>query len=80
MVNLVARKDAFINGLVEGAGWERDRAEEHFMHYAPMFEIGNETDFLLSEVRRLRQRYPGITIVPMLYRIEDNKLYLVRED
>src|SRR3972149_7910291 len=40
MVNLVSRKDQFINGLVEKAGWDKEWAEEHFMHFAPMFEIG----------------------------------------
>ena len=79
MVNLVARREAFIRGLVENAGWEQELAEQHFMNYAPMFEIGNEIDFVLSEVRRLRFEYPKITIVPMLYRIENNNLYLIRE-
>ena len=80
MVNLVARKEAFIAGLVETAGWERDRAEAHFMNYAPMFEIGDEIDFVASEAERLRKRYPKIQIAPMLYRVEDNQLYLVKEE
>lgn len=80
MVNLVSRKDLFINGLIENAGWERDRAEEHFMHYAPMFEIGNEIDFLLSEAKRMRQRYPGIKIAPLYYKVEENLLYQVVEE
>ena len=79
MVNLVARKDQFIDGLVDNAGWKREAAEEHFLQNAPMFEIGNEIDFVLSEVRRLRNRYPKILVAPMIYRIEDNFLYLVRE-
>ncbi len=79
MVNLIARKDLFINGLVENAGWTRDQAEEHFHHYAPMFEIGNEADFVLSEVKRLRLRYPKIQVAPMIYRVEDNRLYLIGE-
>jgi carbonic anhydrase len=79
MVNLFARKDIFIKGLVDTAGWDRELAEEHFMHYAPIFEIGNEIDFLLSEVKRLRLRYPKICIAPMFYQIEDNLLYLIRE-
>ncbi len=79
MVNLFARKDLFINGLVRNAGWEKEWAEEHFMHFAPMFEIGNEVDFILSEVKRLRLRYPKIQIAPMMYLVEDNRLYLVRE-
>jgi carbonic anhydrase len=79
MVNLIARKDVFIKGLVEIAGWDRGRAEEHFMQYAPKFEIGNEIEFLLSEAKRLRLRYPKIKIAPMLYRVEDNRLYLIKE-
>ena len=80
MVNLVARKAEFINGLVETAGWQKEKAEEHFMHFAPMFEIGSETDFTLNETRRLRLRYPKITIAPLYYRVEDNKLYFIDEN
>ena len=79
MVNLYARKDLFIKGLVENAGWEREWAEEHFMHFAPMFEIGNEVDFILSEAKRLRLRYSKIQIAPMMYLVEDNRLYLIKE-
>jgi len=79
MVNLANRKNEFINGLVENAGWEKQFAEEHFLHFAPLFEIGNEIDFVLSEAIRLRNRYPKITIAPMLYLIEDNLLYLIDE-
>lgn len=79
MVNLIARKEQFISGLVDKAGWDREWAEEHFMHFAPMFEIGNEVDFVISEVKRLRLRYPKIMVAPMLYKVEDNRLYLVKE-
>jgi carbonic anhydrase len=79
MVNLVSRRQEFIDGLVERAGWERDRAEEHFMHFAPMFEIGSEVDFILSETKRLRTRYPKIKIAPLYYLVEENKLYLIKE-
>ena len=79
MVNLHARKEQFIDGLVQSAGWDRSFAEEHFNHYAALFEIGNEIDFLLTESVRLRNRYPRITVCPMYYKIEDNLLYLIRE-
>jgi carbonic anhydrase len=79
MVNLVARREQFITGLVENAGWEREWAEQHFMHFAPMFEIGNEVDFVLSEAKRLRLRYPKIQVTPLMYKVEDNLLYQVRE-
>ncbi len=80
MVNLVARKELFIKGLIENAGWEPELAEQHFMNFAPMFEIGNEVDFVLSEAKRLRLRYPKIQVVPLMYKVEDNLLYQVKED
>lgn len=79
MVNLMARKDSFIQGLVETAGWDRDFAEQHFTQFAPMFEIGNEIDFVISEAQRLRLRYPKVRVAPFLYKVEDNLLYQVRE-
>lgn len=79
MVNLVSKKTAFIQGLVENAGWESESAESHFNYYAPIFEIGNEVDFVLSEAKRLRLRYPKIQVAPLLYRVEENLLYLVQE-
>ena len=79
MVNLVSRKEEFIEGLVDKAGWDRTWAEEHFMHFAPIFEIGNEIDFVISEAKRLRLRYPKILVAPMYYNVEDNQLYLIHE-
>lgn len=79
MVNLISRKEEFIKGLVQHAGWDKEWAEEHFMHFAPMFEIGSEIDFTLSETKRLRLRYPKIQMAPMMYRVEDNLLSLINE-
>jgi carbonic anhydrase len=79
MVNIISRQKEFIDGLVSTAGWDRGRAEEHFDHFAPMFEIGSETDFILSETKRLRLRYPKIVIAPLLYLVDDNKLYFIDE-
>jgi carbonic anhydrase len=79
MVNVMARQETFIDGLVDNAGWDAEWAEEHFHHFAPMFEIGNAMDFTLSEAKRLRLRYPRILVAPLHYRVEDNRLYLLRE-
>jgi carbonic anhydrase len=80
MVNLMARESEFVRGLMENAGWEKDRAEEHFMHFAPMFEVGNEKDFTLSEAKRLRMRYPKVMIAPLFYSVDNNRLYFIKED
>ena len=77
MVNLISRKEEFINGLVKRAGWSKAAAEEHFMNLAMMHEIGNEIDFVMSETSRLRKRYPKIKIAPLYYRIENSQLYCI---
>ncbi|SFH18201.1 carbonic anhydrase [Desulfotomaculum arcticum] len=79
MVNLMSKKEKFVQGLVENAGWDLERAEEHFTHFVPMFEIGNEVDFVISEAKRLRLRYPKILVVPMFYGMADKQLYLLKE-
>lgn len=79
MVNLVSRKTQFIENLMENAGWTQTQAEDHFMSFAPLFEIGNEVDFVLSEAKRLRLRYPKVLVAPMLYRVENNQLHLLNE-
>ncbi len=79
MVNLIARKEQFIQGLVDNAGWTREAAEKHFTQFSAQFEIGDEISFLQSEAKRLRTTYPKIMVCPMMYRVEDNRLYLVEE-
>jgi carbonic anhydrase len=76
----IPRKERFIEGLVDYAGCNKEWAEEHFTSFAPLFEIENEVDFILSEAKRLRAMYPKIAVVPMFYRIEDGRLYLIEED
>jgi carbonic anhydrase len=79
MVNLESKKDLFIEGLVNNAGWTKEQAEQQFTEFAPKHEIGNEIDFILSETIRLRKVYPKIKIAPMMYQVEDNKLYFIKE-
>lgn len=79
MVNLMNRRELFISRLVQRGGWQQEWAETHFMNSVAMFEIGNEIDFLVAEARRLRGRYPTIPVVPLIYRVEDHRLYHVNE-
>ena len=77
MVHLAERRELFVQGLVERAGWTREQALEHFHQFAPIFEIGNAADFVVSEAERLNKRYPNIPVVPMMYKTEDNRVYLI---
>jgi carbonic anhydrase len=71
--------DEFVRGLVEHAGWDKQRAEKQFEDGAHKFGIDDEVDFVMQEAERLRQLYPGITVVPLLYRVEDDLLYQLRD-
>lgn len=77
MVKLMDRRELFIKGLVDGAGWSRERAEEHFNQFVDEHEIGNEVDFVLAESQRLKRQYPKIQVAPFIYRVEDNLIYAI---
>src|SRR4051812_31551771 len=75
MAQLERRRDVFIEGLVRNAGWDRERAEQHFAESAPKFGIRDEVEFVLREADRLRGIYPRVLVAPLLYRVEDDLLY-----
>jgi carbonic anhydrase len=80
MSNLAGRRQAFMRGMVERAGWDAARAAEFFDRNAPRFEIGDEVEFIVREARRIRPLYPKLLVAPLLFNVEDEMLYLVRED
>jgi carbonic anhydrase len=75
MARLHERREQFIEGMVANAGWDRARAERHFVESAPKFGIRDEIEFVLQEVDRLRGIYPRIQVAPLLYRVDDDLLY-----
>ena len=77
MINMKSKKEVIVKGLVENAGWTKEQAENHFISFAPFFEIENEVDFTVSESKRLKEKYPKVIFVPMVYKVEDNLLYLI---
>jgi carbonic anhydrase len=80
MTRVARRHDEFVRGLVEHAGWDQARAEKHFADSAGKFNIDDEIDFVMREAERLRALYPKVTVVPLLYRVEDDLLYQLRPD
>jgi carbonic anhydrase len=80
MARLGQRRDQFIRGLVDGAGWDEARAIRHFEDSAPKFGIRDEVEFVLREAERLRTIYPRIAVAPLLYRVEDDLLYQLLPD
>ncbi len=79
MTKITMNKKIFIQGLVKQSKWPAKKAIKYFSDKSQVFEIKDEIDFTLKEVNRLKKLYEGITIVPMIYEIEDNKLYLINK-
>ncbi len=79
MCGIADRRQAFIEGMVENAGWTEEAAVDHFLQNAPLFETGNEVEFLFSEAERLRRRYPKIQVMPMRYSIAEGRLFKIVE-
>ncbi len=79
MVDLASKREVLVQGLIENAGWDRHQAEDHFDQQASRFEVGDALEFVCSEARRLRRRYPRIMVASLFYVVEDGKLYQIDE-
>lgn len=80
MVGLRQRREAFIRGLVDNAGWTTEAAGAHFDEHAAHFEISDAAVFVREEAQRLRRRYPGVLVAPLFYLVRDGRLCHVREE
>lgn len=78
MAGVTDRREPFVRGLVEGAGWEPSDADEHFADRAPRHAIDDPIDFTLVQVERLRRKYPELLVAALHYRVEDRRLYRIR--
>jgi carbonic anhydrase len=77
MSGLAGRETAVVDGL-ETAGWSREDAAKHFSESVGECEIGDPAAFVFDEARRFRERHTGLTVEPLLYKIEDHRLYGIR--
>ena len=79
MVGLESQRETFVEGLIENAGWSREAAERHFDALAPRFEIGDATEFVQSETKRLSRQYPEVLVASLMYSVGDTMLYQIEE-
>jgi carbonic anhydrase len=77
MANTAEHQDGFVKALVGKYGWSQKKALDFFIEHARSKDIGNEVDFVLEEAARIEKLFPGITVVPLLMRVENDKLYLI---
>jgi carbonic anhydrase len=79
MVNLPKKKEATLEGFQELLGWSKENSEQYFETNAKEFFIEDGSEFVVKEAKRLASEFPNTTVVPMLYKVEDHKLYLLEE-
>lgn len=80
MVQVTKKREAFIRGLIERAGWKAETAARHFDRFAHRHEIGDAVEFTVRETRRLRRQYPTLLVAPLFYSVEDDRLAQIRVD
>ncbi len=76
MSNLESRRKDVISGLVQ-SGWDPERAAKHFNESEPKAEIGDPATFILKEAKSFRTQHPGLTVEPLIYDVEDHRLYRI---
>lgn len=74
MSRVTQQRDAFVAGMVERAGWQSHDAAQYFHRHAGSAHIGDPTGYTLRETTRLRRRFPGILVAPLIYQVEDDQL------
>jgi carbonic anhydrase len=79
-VDLGLRRQLYVDGLVRNGGWKAEEAGQYFDEHFTGLEQKNEVNALLKEATRLRQVFPRLHVTPLLYRVEDNRLYLLKGD
>jgi len=67
-------REPFVARLESVAGWERTAAEQHFDHWASLFEVGEPAQAVLAESLRLASRYPGIPTAPLWLDVASGRL------
>ncbi|MDQ5965538.1 MAG: sulfate permease, SulP family [Cyanobacteriota bacterium erpe_2018_sw_39hr_WHONDRS-SW48-000098_B_bin.30] len=79
MSNPNQQREAFINVMAGKRGWTDAEAKGFFDKHASSREISDAIDFSVKESRRLSRLFSGVKIVPMMFMLEDNMLYLVKD-
>lgn len=75
MVNLPSKQDLFVEGMANRLNYEPSNADLFFRTKSPENEIYNEMEFTKKQAEQLKEKYPNIPIIAMIYEVKDNLLY-----
>ncbi|MFZ5808391.1 MAG: carbonic anhydrase [Chloroflexota bacterium] len=77
MADAASKRADFVKGMMVNAGWDERSAEVYFDQNAQLHQVGVEIEFIINEARRLQRLFPGVCVAPLLYKVEDLRLYLI---
>jgi carbonic anhydrase len=79
MSNPFDRKALVKRILVQEHGWSGDKVEKSFDEFANAKQIGDPISFGVKEAERLHSLFKGLIVVPMLYDIYSDKLFIIKD-
>jgi len=79
MSHVLSKREPFIEGLVQGAGWTPESAAEHLDDDAHRHRIGDAVTFVVDEGARLRTLFPAVRAAALLYRVDSDRLTQVAD-
>ncbi len=78
-VRSVYEKTIFVDTLRRSHGWTREKSEQFFDQKATRFEIQEPVDFALEEAQRLSSLFSNLKVVPLLYNVDNDRMYLLKK-
>ncbi|MBX9685872.1 MAG: SulP family inorganic anion transporter [Candidatus Obscuribacterales bacterium] len=73
------KKEIFVETLNKVHGWTKEKAESFFDLKADRLEIEDPVDFALEESKRLSTLFPQLNVVPLLYNVDNDRLFLIKD-
>jgi len=75
MVNLSEKRSEFIEKMIKKFNYDKLAIEKYFDLHFPNNAIENEIAFTKKQADELKQKYPNIPIIALVYEVKDNLLY-----
>jgi carbonic anhydrase len=78
MTKVTSHRDPFVKGLCGLGGVDAETAGESYDEGVETFAIEDTVEYALDAAARLRERYPGVIVAPLHYRVRDGHILQIR--
>ena len=79
MLDVNLKRDAFVSGLQQRCQWTQDLSEAHFDEGTKQFAITDAAEAAWHQAEQLQERYTGVHVAPLFFRVDDAMLIQVVE-